>query len=157
MKRSFAAVIFAFACSTALATAQDSKTTTVTKVDGNAAKTVTYTGCVENGTETKTFILNKVVPMSRSTTTVGTTGSTTTTTTTYALVPDQKIELETHVGHKVEVTGLMIPAGDSKTTTTTKIDRDDAPDSKTKETVKTENAFPQFRVLSVKNLAESCN
>lgn len=157
MKRTFAAVVLAVGCSVALANAQDSKTTTVTKVDGKAPQTVTYTGCVQTGTETKTFILDKVVPMSRSTTSVGTTGSTTTTTTTYALIPDQKVELETHVGHKVEVTGMMIPAGDSKVTTTTKVERDDAPDTKSKETVKRENAYPQFHVLSVKNLADSCN
>ena len=154
MKRSLAAAIFAFGCSVALANAQDTKTTTVTKVDGKAPQTVTYTGCVQTGTETKTFILNKAVPMS-TTTTVGTAG-TATTTTTYALIPDQKVELQTHVGHKVEVTGMMIPAGDSKVTTTTKVDRDDAPDSKSKETVKRENAFPQFHVISVKNLADSC-
>jgi len=137
--------------------AQDTKTTTVTKVDGKGAQMVTYTGCVQTGTETKTYILSKVVPMTKSETTVGTAGSTTVTSTTYALVPDQKVELQTHVGHKVEVTGMMIPAGDSKTTTTTKVERDDAPDSKTKETVKRDNDFPQFRVVSVKNLAESCN
>ena len=149
-------MLFALAGSAALLNAQDTKTTTVTKVDGNAAQTVSYTGCVLTGTETKSFILSKVVPMSRSETTVGTSGTTTTTTTTYALVPDQKVELQTHIGHKVEVTGMLIPAGDSKTTTTTKIDRDDAPDSKTKETVKTDNALPQFKVISVKNLADSC-
>ena len=157
MKRFFAATIFALGCSVAVANAQDTKTTTVTKVDGKSPQTVSYTGCVQTGTETKSFILSHVVPMSRSTTTTGTTGTTTTTTTTYALIPDQKVELETHVGHKVEVTGMLIPAGDSKVTTTTKVDRDNAPDSKTKETVKSDNAFPQFRVLSVKNLAESCN
>jgi hypothetical protein len=157
MKRFFAATIFALGCSVAFANAQDTKTTTVTKVDGKTPETVSYTGCVQTGTETKSFVLNHVVPMSRSTTTTGTTGTTTTTTTTYALIPDQKVELETHVGHKVEVTGMLIPAGDSKVTTTTKVDRDNAPDSKTKETVKSDNAFPQFRVLSVKNLAESCN
>ena len=90
MKRSFAAVVFALGCSVGLLHAQDSKTTTVTKVDGKAPQTVTYTGCVQTGTETKTFILDKVVPASRSTTSVGTTGATTTTTTTYALVPDEK-------------------------------------------------------------------
>jgi hypothetical protein len=157
MKRIFAAaIVFAFAGSAALLNAQDTKTTTVTKVDGNAAQMVSYTGCVQTGTETKSFILSKVVPMSRSETTVGTSGTTTTTTTTYALVPDQKVELQTHVGHKVEVTGILVPAGDSKTTTTTKVDRDDAPDSKTKETVKSDNAMPQFKVISVKSLAESC-
>jgi hypothetical protein len=157
MKRIFAAaIVFAFAGSAALLNAQDTKTTTVTKVDGNAAQMVSYTGCVQTGTETKSFILSKVVPMSRSETTVGTSGTTTTTTTTYALVPDQKVELQTHVGHKVEVTGMLVPAGDSKTTTTTKVERDDAPDSKTKETVKSDNAMPQFKVISVKNLADSC-
>src|SRR4029079_16221324 len=157
MKRIFAAaIVFAFAGSAALLNAQDTKTTTVTKVDGNAAQMVRYTGCVQTGTETKSFILSKVVPMSRSETTVGTSGTTTTTTTTYALVPDQKVELQTHVGHKVEVTGMLVPAGDSKTTTTTKVERDDAPDSKTKETVKSDNAMPQFKVVSVKNLADSC-
>jgi len=155
MKRFFAATVLALGCSVALANAQDTKTTIQTKVDGKKAETVTYTGCVESGTETKTFILNHVVPMSRSTTTSGTTG--TTTTTTYALVPEQQVELETHVGHKVEVTGLLIPKGDSKVTTTTKIEREHAPDSKTTETVKSNNAYPQFRVLSVKNLADRCD
>src|ERR1043165_7018602 len=98
MKRSFVAALFALACSVAFANAQDTKTTTVTKVDGKAPQAVTYTGCVQTGTETKTYILSKVVPTT--TTTVGTSG--TTTTTSYTLVPDQKVELQTHVGHKVE-------------------------------------------------------
>ena len=157
MKRSIAAVAFALGCSVALVNAQDTKTTTVTKVDGKGGQMVSYTGCVQTGTETKTYMLSKVVPMTKSETTVGTAGSTTVTSTTYALVPDQKVELQTHVGHKVEVTGMLIPAGDSKTTTTTKVERDNAPDSKTKETVKRDNDFPQFRVISVKNLAESCD
>jgi hypothetical protein len=157
MKRSFAAVVFALGCSVALVNAQDTKTTTVTKVDGKSPQTVTCTGCVQTGTETKTFILDKVVPITRSSTSVGTTGSTTTTTTTYALVPDQKVELETHVGHKVEVTGMMIPAGESKVTTATKVDREDAPDSKSKETLKRDNAYPQFQVVSIKNLADRCD
>ena len=154
MKRSLLAVVFALGCSVGLVYAQDTKTTTVTKVDGKAPQTVTYTGCVQDGTQTKSFILSKAVPMSQ-TTTVGTSGSTMTTTT-YALVPDQKVELQTHVGHKVEVTGMMIPAGESKVTTTTKVDRENAPDSKSKETVKSDNKFPEFRVTSIKNLADSC-
>jgi hypothetical protein len=52
---------------------------------------------------------------------------------------------------------MLIPAGDSKVTTTTKVDRDNAPDSKTTETVKSNNAYQQFHVMSVKNLAESCS
>ena len=155
MKR-FAAVVLALGCSAAFAHAQDSKTTTVTKVDGKAPQTMTYTGCVQTGTESKTFILSKVVPVTKSETTVGTSGTVTTTSTTYALVPDQQVELQSAVGHKVEVTGMMIPAGESKVTTTTKVDRDNAPDSKSKETVKRDSDVPQFRVISIKNLADRC-
>ena len=55
--------------------------------------TVTYTGCVQTGTETRSYILDKVVPVDRTTMTeaTGTSGTSTTTTTTYALVPGEKI------------------------------------------------------------------
>jgi hypothetical protein len=87
---------------------------------------------------------------------VCTAGTSTTTVTTYALVPGDKVDFQSAVGHEVEVTGVMIPAGDSKTTTTTTVEREDAPDSKTKTTVKSDNALPQFRVTSIKNLADKC-
>jgi hypothetical protein len=51
----------------------------------------------------------------------------------------------------------MIPAGDVKTETTTKIERENAPDTTIKEKSKTENAMPQFRVLSVKEVAANCS
>jgi len=88
---------------------------------------------------------------------VGTSGATTTTSTTYVLVPAEKVELQTHVNHKVEVTGVMIPAGDSKIETKTKTEREGAPDTTTKETVKSDNAMPQFRVISIKNVADTCS
>jgi hypothetical protein len=159
MKQSLVALALALGCSVALVNAQDTKTTTKVDVDGAKARMVTYTGCVHTGTESKSFILDKIVPVSRTTTTdtVGTAGATTTTSTTYMLVPGEKVELQTHVGHKVEVSGMMVPAGDSKTTTTTKVERENAPDSKTKETVKTDNALPQFRVMSIKSTGESCD
>lgn len=158
MTRSISALAIAFACSCVIGVgAQDTKTTTTTKTEGGKATTVSYTGCMQTGTEARSVILAKVQPVSRTTeTAVGTSGVTTTTTTTYALVPDEKVELQTHVGHKVEVTGMMIPAGESKTTTETKVEREDAPDTKSKETVKTNAPAPQFRVMSVKDLNESC-
>jgi hypothetical protein len=158
MKRSFAALAVALGCSCVIAvSAQETKTTTTTKTEGAKATTVSYTGCMQNGTETKSVVLAKVQPISRTTeTSVGTAGVTTTTTTTYALVPDEKVEFQTHLGHKVEVTGMMIPAGESKTTTETKVEREDAPDTKSKETVKTNTPLPQFRVMSIKDLNESC-
>jgi hypothetical protein len=104
-------------------------------------------------------VLNKVVPVSRTTRTevTGTSGETTTTTaTTYVLVPGEKVEFQELVGHKVEVSGVMLPAGDIKTKTRTKIDREDAKDVKIKETSKEDNALPQLRVISVKHLDEKC-
>jgi hypothetical protein len=159
MTRSIAALVVAFGCSCLIGVnAQETKTTTTEKTEGGKATTVTYTGCMQTGTETRSVILAKVQPVSRTTeTAVGTSGVTaTTTTTTYALVPDEKIELQTHLGHKVEVTGMMIPAGESKTKTETKVEREDAPDTKSKETVKTNAPLPQFRVMSIKDLNESC-
>ena len=158
MTRSIAALVvaFDFACVAGVG-AQDTKTTVKTKTEGGKATTVSYTGCMQTGTETRCVILAKVQPVSQSTeTAIGTTGATTTTTTTYELVPAEKIEFQTHVGHKVEVTGMMIPAGESKTKTETKVEREDAPDSKAKETVKTDNPMPQFRVTAVKDLNERC-
>ena len=158
MSRLIASFAIALGCAVALH-AQDTTTTTKTEVKGDVAKTVTYTGCVQSGAEARSFILAKVQPVAKSTTTeVGTSGSaTTTTTTTYALVPTEKIELQPHMGHKVEVTGIMMPAGDTKTETTTKIERENAPDTKIKETVKSDNAMPQFRVISVKPVADTCS
>jgi hypothetical protein len=131
--------------------AQSQETKTKTKVEHAAMQT--YTGCVQTGGETKTYVLNHVVPMSK-TTTVGTAG--TTTVTEYALVPEEKVELQTHVGHKVEITGALIPAGsgDAKIKTRTKTE------GGVEEKAKTEverGGMPQLRVITVKPLAESCS
>jgi hypothetical protein len=135
--------------------AQETTTRTTTKTEGDKSQTVTYTGCVQTGTETKSYILDKVVPVGR-TTTVGPTG-TTYSTTTYALVPGERVEFQQFVGHKVEVTGVMVPAGESKTETRTKIEREGAPDTNIKEKTKTDRAMPQFQVTSIKHLADSCS
>ena len=148
-------------CAMALAlgaaiSAQDTTVKTTTKSSGGEIKPMSYTGCVDGGTETRTYVLNKVVPVTRTTETVGTSGTTVVSQTTYELVPGEQIEIQRHVGHKVEVTGMLIPAGDVKTETTTKVERDDAKDTTTKEKTKVENARPQFRVTAIKDLAERC-
>ncbi|SRR6266511_3653375 len=139
--------------------AQDTTVKSKTKIDDDGkGQKMTYTGCVQTGTETQTFILDKVVPVTTTKTTevAGTGGTVTSTSTSYILVPGEKVELTKHVGHKVEVTGMMMPEGDSKTTTKTKVEREGAPDTKTKETTKVDSNRPHFRVLSVKQLAEPC-
>ena len=136
--------------------AQDSTTTTVTKTKGANAQTVTYTGCVQSP-ETQSFTLDHIVPMGRTTTTEENNGrETVTTTTRYALVPGPTVEFRQFVGHKVEVTGMLVPEGDTKTKTTTKVDNDHGPDTKTVERSKTEGGMREFRVMSIKHLADSC-
>src|SRR5579862_932030 len=96
--------------------AQDSTVKSKTEVKGDTAKTIVYEGCMRTGTEARSFVLDKVVPVSRETE-VGTSGNvtTTTTTTSYMLVPGDKVTFDQYVGHRVEVTGVMIPGGDGKT------------------------------------------
>ena len=159
MRRFIVSTTVALGCAFTVAIhAQDTTMKSKTKVSGGDAKVVTYTGCVQTGTETESYILEKAVPVSRTTRTeVGTSGPTTSTTTTYMLIPGEKIELQKHVGHKVEVTGMMVPAGDVKTRSKTKIEREHADDIKITEKSKMDDAMPHFRVTSVKHLAESCS
>jgi len=141
-------VAAAFVCASLALHAQDTTVKTQTKTEG-AMKTVSYTGCLGAGTEAKTFTLNKVVPVTTTKTTgvAGTAGSVTTTSTEYVLVPEERVMLQQHVGHKVEVTGMMIPEGEWKTKSKT---------GDTKVTEKGESDHPHFRVTSVKELAEPC-
>jgi len=154
MKRVTAAValVLGFAV-TSPAIGQDVKTKT--KIKGDDAQTVTYTGCVASGPQTRTFVLNKVMPVGQTTeTTTDASGaaSSTTTTTTYALVPSDTVQITEYVGHKVQVTGMMVPKGEMRSRTETKV----GDDTVKKEETKTESDLPQFRVVSIRNLAETC-
>ena len=150
----------ALLCATIAVHAQDTKTTTKTKTSAEDGKIqqVTYSGCVQTGPETRTFVLDKVVPVTTTKTTevAGTGGTISTTSTSYILVPGEKVELQTYVGRKVEVTGMVIPAGDWKTETKTKVENEGAKDTKTKVTTKGDSDQPHFRVISVKQLNEPC-
>jgi hypothetical protein len=92
------------------------------------------------------------VPIRTTTEAVGTGG--TVTTTSYALVPE-KVELQEHVGHKVEVTGVIIPAGkgESKVETRTKTG---GTEEKTKAEID-RGPVPQLKVISVKTLSDRCS
>src|SRR4051812_43573727 len=147
------AVVLALGCAAFTAHAQDTTVKSKTQSSGGDVKTMTYTGCVQTGTETKTYILNKVVPVSQTTTTDATGTSTTTS---FMLVPDQQVEIQQQVGHKVEVTGMMVPAGRVKSDTKTTVDNDSGKDTKTRERVETNTSMPEFRVTSIKSLADRC-
>ena len=132
--------------------AQSQTTESKTKIKTDDAKTMTFTGCVQTGTEARSYILQNVVPVRTTTEAIGTGG--TVTTTTYALVPE-KVELQEQVGHKVEVTGVIIPAGkgDAKIETKTKTG---GAEEKTKTEVD-KGPVPQLRLISVKTLADRCS
>src|SRR5258708_30316824 len=97
--------------------AQDVKSTTTVKSDDS--KTVVYSGCVATAEEAKSYILENAVPV-KSTATAMTMGKnglpevTTTTTTSYMLMPSEKVDLQQNVGHKVQITAVLIPAGDHR-------------------------------------------
>jgi hypothetical protein len=77
----------------------------------------------------------------------------------YVLVPAGKVEFQQNVGHKVEVTAMVVPAGDDKTKieTKTKTEVQGRPDAQTKTTEKVaQGDMPQLRVVSIKHLADRC-
>ena len=152
MRKVIAAAAIVLGCTfTSSAIGQDVKTKT--KVKGDDAQTVTYTGCVQTGAQTRTFVLSKVMPVGQTTeTTTDPSGVSSTTTTTYALIPGDTVQITEYVGHKVEVTGMLVPKGEMSVKTRTKVDGA----TQRKEEVKTESDLPQFRVMSVRNLAERC-
>lgn len=146
----------------AFAIAVQGQETTVrskTKSKRGDVQTVTYTGCVQTGTKTSNYILANVVPVSQTTTTAttGTAGTTseTSTATTYELVPTRTVQIREQVGHKVEVTGVLIPERGGKSRTKEKIEHEHG--GKVREQTTTKGTMPQFRVISIRSLGESCS
>lgn len=129
--------------------AQSSETKTKIKTDD--AQTVTYAGCI-GSTETRSYVLQNVQPVSTTRTT--TADGRVTTSTTYSLVPEGTVELQQNVGRRVEVTGVLIPAGhgDAKITQRTKTN---GKEEKTTTEVD-KGAVPQLKVLSVKPTGGTC-
>lgn len=152
MKRFITSFAIAFGCAAIAINAQETKTRTETRSSGGEPQVVTYTGCVQAGTEAKTYTLNKVVPVTKTTTTETPTSSTTTSSTSFVLVPGETVQVQESLGKQVEVTGTLIPAGNIRTETTTRTEREDAPDTKSRERVETKNAPAQFRVTSIKTI-----
>jgi hypothetical protein len=110
----------AFACATAVSTAAQTPSPSASKTDD---KTVTVTGCLQDGSATPAgspatagFILANATigsgSMPSSSSTVGTTGTAGTAAsargTSYVL-QGHDADLKSHVGHKIEVTGTIEP------------------------------------------------
>jgi hypothetical protein len=87
--------------------------------------------------------------------------------TAYAVTPRSGVDLASHAGQEVELSAVMIDArkgkdkdADVKIKDSTKIDRDDAPDSKVQSKTKAEvprGPLPQLMAISVKSLGRPCS
>src|SRR5262245_12358347 len=110
MRRFITTFALALTSATMLAMHTNAQSTeSKTKIKTDDAHAVTYTGCVGSGTESRSYVLQNVQPVSTTRTT--TADGRVTTTTTYALVPEGTVELQQNVGRRVEVTGVLIEAG----------------------------------------------
>jgi hypothetical protein len=161
MRRVISTCVVALCFAAASLGAQDSATTkTKTTVKADDGKVVTTTGCLIGGPSS--YTLTRATPIVEERVTIGTSG----TVVSYTLIPRGSVDLTTHVGQQVEVTGVMIPAatkGDNdakiKVQERTKTDVDNAPDAKSKSNTKVEvprGANPQLAVTSVKMVGASC-
>lgn len=176
------AVVAALAVS---ASAQDTTVKSRTQVKADDAKVLTMTGCVrQDATGAFNLTGGMIAAGDKLTTdtkvksdvdkddaTVKTTARTktddgvvgTTGTGTYLLVPRGDVNLASHVGHQVQVSAIMVERGegdaDVKIKDQTKVDPENAPDSKARTTTKIEvpkSPAGAYSVVSVKMLAPSC-
>ena len=172
------------------ANAQDSTVTSKTKVNADDARTVVMTGCLTQTGATymlagatavtgedltvkskvKTDVDKDETEVSARTQAeidhadddaVGTSGATTM----YQLDPRAGVNLAAHVGHKVQISGVMLdPAkGDDDAEVTiredTRVKNDDAPDARVRTKTKAElprGAHARLSVVSVKPMSGSC-
>ena len=188
MKAAIMGGVVALAIS-ASAAAQDSTVKSQTKVSGDDAKAVVMRGCLQQTAAGNGFLLlggvaaagddlkaksvvktdvddGKRTVEGKSKTKIDdahpiATGGATTA---YAVTPRGGVDLASHVGQEVELSAALIEAGKGKAEVKfqddTKIDREDAPDSKVQNKSKAEVArgpLPQLMALSVKSLGRPCD
>jgi len=118
MKRTLTGLCLAAAASMVMTVSAQSGTmggSTETKETKKSDKSMTFTGCVEEGQTPGTYKLTKATTAGMSTgsgtsgsgTSTGTSGSMSSEMTTFELVPASGVELKNHVGHQVQVTGTI--------------------------------------------------
>ena len=188
MKRwiSTCAVAAAFAVT---AHAQDSTTTTKTQIKADDAKAITATGCLVPGLAPDVYALRgsiiargeEVTNKTRTKTDVDRDESRVRTDSKtkaegghervgsgsvvmYDLSPRAGVELAPHVGQQVQLTAILLDRGkgdaDVKIKENTRVDRENAPDSKAKSESKItvdRGDGPRLNVLSVKPLGQRCS
>jgi hypothetical protein len=152
MKRLIMSFALALSSASMLIVQTNAQSETKTKIKTEHGSTVTYMGCIGSGTQSRTYVLQNVQPISRTETTNA--NGTVTSSTTYALVPEGTVELQQNVGRRVEITGVLIEAGhgDAEIKQRTKTN---GHEEKTKTEIEREST-PQLKVLSVKPTGGNC-
>ena len=168
--------------------AQDSKTTTRTQVKADDAKAITATGCLVPGLAPDVFVLRgaitargeEVTTKTRTKADVDNDESRVRTDTRtkaegdrdrvgagtvvmYDLSPRAGVDLAPHIGQQVQLTAILLDRGkgdaDVKVKEETQVDREHAPDSKSKTESKItvdRGSGPRLNVISVKPLGQRC-
>ena len=146
--------------------AQDTTIKSETRIKADDAKVMTISGCLGGGPSS--FTLSNVVsatsPGDKKSEgkAVGTSGALDS----YVLTARDGVSLAPHVGHRVELMGVVVPPAtksddDAKVEVKeeTRVKREDAPDSKTETTTKARiarGAEAQFAVTSLKMISPVC-
>jgi hypothetical protein len=168
MRRVLATSLFALVAAATAVAAQDTTIKSETKIKADDAKVMTITGCVSGGPTD--FVLTNVtasqIPAKgdndKDKKAVATSGVVES----YALVPREGVALAPHVGHRVELVGVVVDAkskGDDdakiQIRERSKVERENAPDSKAETTTKAKIArtdSPQFAITSLKMVSPIC-
>ena len=166
MLRIISSCVVALCAASAAVHAQDTTIKSETRIKADDAKVLTVSGCLGGGPTN--FTLSNVVAAAApgdkkdDRKAVGTSGLLDS----YALMPQAGVALAPHVGHRVELTGVVVPPA-TKTDDDAKIEvkertqvqREDAPDSKTETTTKARIARgpeAQFAVTTLKMVSPVC-
>ncbi len=173
MRRTILTTCFTLMCGAALLSAQtpsqssstatqsstsSSRTSTETRSTGS----VTLTGCLQAGTEPNTFVLNHV---SETGTQTGSQRSTADKNpsemaradTTYSLVPNnKKIDFSKHMGHRVEVSGNLMPEGSSHSGSSKDSSASSSSSSSTGQMGSMDSGRMQLKVRSIRQVAATC-
>lgn len=164
MVRTISSCVLAL-CAAASVYAQDTTIKSETRIKADDAKVLTISGCLGGGPTN--FSLSNVVASNPGDKkddrkAVGTAGLLDS----YVLMPRDGIALAPHVGHRVELTGVVVPPatkGDDdakiEVKERTEVQRENAPDSKTETTTRARiarGAEAQFAVASLKMISPVC-
>ena len=178
-------VAFVAAALSAPASAQDSKATSRTDIKADDAKVISMVGCLRHEpvsdsyllvgtvtaagddlttkTKVKTDVDKDKTKVDAKTETKGNDAADSAGVSTYLLVATPKIDLAPHVGQQVRVAALLVEKGhgdaDVKVKDETKIERDNAPDSKSSSKTKLElprSPNSAYSVVTVTPLGKAC-